>query len=332
MDLFFLDEGEEAVVVEALKVLGRSGSPQTQFIEDALGRLGRAAELVRSCPPIQRSFRGRKEVSSETLIELLCRLPDYDLDLHIPTKAVLGQAYLIAKINFFKGVNYALEGVGASGELLEKIDFEAGQSIYTKLGEELFLSIVTDPTGNKAVKVRAARALFEIWENRLSAEIDDFAPVLESVWVARNQMRPVLGTLKGSHELLRMFANTQDHRFLDHFTIDEVSEEEVQAFEEFLFGISHEEIQKLRSHLETQSRSTVSHEDARGILGRNKESWAPVGGPQALYSSYKKRKVKAAYRVLTNSDGPKKTAEEYVMTSFLEKESAESQKIRLSRG
>src|SRR5581483_5629273 len=184
----------------------------------------------------------------------------------------------------------------------------------------------------KAVKVRAARALFEIWENRLSAEIDDFAPVLESVWVARNQMRPVLGTLKGSHELLRMFAGTQDHRFLDHFTMEEVPEEEVQAFEEFLFGISHEEIQKLRSHLEAQAASTVSHEDARGILGRNKESWAPVGGPQALYSSYKKRKVKAAYRVLTGSDGPKKTAEEYVMTSFLEKESAESQKIRLSRG
>src|ERR1051326_3435269 len=105
-------------------------------------------------------------------------------------------------------------------------------------------------------------------------------------------MRPVLGTLKGSHELLRMFASTQDHRFLDHFTMDEVPEEEVQAFEEFLFGISHEEIQKLRAHLETAASSAVSPEDARGILGRNKESWAPVGGPQALYSSYKKRKGK----------------------------------------
>jgi hypothetical protein len=332
LELFFLDEGEEAVVLEGLKVLGRAGSPQAPFIEDALARLGRAADLVRSCPSIQRSFRGRKDVSSETLIELLCRLPDYDLDLHVPTKAVLGQAYLVAKINFFKGLGYALEGAGASGDLLDRVDVEAGQSIYTKLGEELFLSIVTDPHGSKAVKVRAARALFEIWENRLSAEIDDFAPVLESVWVARNQMRPVLGTLRGTHELLRMLASTQDHRFLDHFTENDVSDEEVQAFEEFLFGISHEEIQKLRAHLEEKAAAAVSQEDARGILGRNKESWVPVGGPQALYSSYKKRKVKSNYRVLTNIDGPKKTAEEYVMTSFLEKESAESQKIKLGRG
>jgi hypothetical protein len=148
--------------------------------------------------------------------------------------------------------------------------------------------------------------------------------------VARNNMRPVLGTLRGTHELLRMLASTQDHRFLDHFTSDEVSDEEVQAFEEFLFGISHEEIHKLRAHLETKA-SAVSPEDARGILGRSKESWAPSGGPQALYTSYKKRKVKANYRVLTESPGPKKTAEEYVMTSFLEREGLESQKIKLQR-
>ncbi len=328
METIFLDEGEQAVVVDGLKVLDTSGSPQAQFIKDAFDRLGAAADLVRSCPSIQRSFRGRKEVSSETLVELLCRLPDYDLDLHVPTKAILGQAYLIAKINFFKGLGYALEGVGASGELLERADFEAGQTIYTKLAEELFLSIVTDPHGKQAVKVRAARSLFQIWENRLSAEIDDFAPVLESVWIARNNMRPVLGTLKGTHELLRMLASTQDHRFLDHFTMEEVPYEEVQAFEEFLFGISHEEIQKLRAHLDTQA-SAVSPEDARGILGRSKESWAPSGGPQALYTSYKKRKVKANYRVLTESPGPKKTAEEYVMTSFLEREGLESQKLKL---
>lgn len=331
METFFLDEGEQAVVVDGLKALDDSGSPQAKFIQDAFERLGRAADLVRSCPSIQRSFRGRKEVSSETLVELLCRLPDYDLDLHVPTKAILGQAYLIAKINFFKGLGYALGEVGASGELLDRADFEAGQSIYTKLAEELFLSIVTDPHGKHAVKSRAARSLFDIWESRLSAEIDDFAPVLESVWIARNNMRPVLGTLRGTHELLRMLASTQDHRFLDHFTMEEATDEEVQAFEEFLFGISHEEIHKLRAHLELETKGAVSPEDARGILGRSKESWAPSGGPQALYTSYKKRKVKANYRVLTDSPGPRKTAEEYVMTAFIERESLESQKIKLQR-
>jgi hypothetical protein len=329
VDSFFLDEGERRVVDDALHALAASGSPQKSLIEGNLERLSLAANLVRSCPSIQRSFH-RKDVSSGTLVELLCRLPDYDLDLHVPTKVVLGQAYLVAKINFFKGIAYALEGTGAPGDLHDRVAFEAGQSIYSKLAEELFLSIITDPKGAQPVKVHAARALFDVWENRLTAEIDDFAPVLESVWIARNNMHPVLGTLRGTHELLRMLVSTQDHSFLDHFTMEEVPEEQTQAFEEFLFGISHEEIQKLRLHLESQASSNVVSPDAaRGILGRSKESWAPTGGPQAIYSSYKKRKVKASYRVITQSPGPKKTAEEYVMIAFLERDARDSERIKL---
>ena len=62
----------------------------------------------------------------------------------------------------------------------------------------------------------------------------------------------------------------------------------------------------------------VSTDEARGVLGRRKESWAPIdAGPQALYTSYKRRKVKAHYRALTRAPGPKKTAEEYVMAELL---------------
>jgi hypothetical protein len=316
---YFFDDREKRAVEEALEVLRGASSPQLEVALGGLERLTHAAEIIRTSPSVQRSFHGRM-VSSESLVELLCRLPDYDLDLHIPTKAVLGQAYLVAKINFFKGLGYALESAFGPPDLIERIQHEAGQSIYTKLAEELFLSIVTDPHGQYKVKSRAARALFEVWENRLTAEIDDFAPVLEGVWVARNRVRPVMGTLRGTHEFLRLLAETSDHSFFDHFTTDHVAEEEVQAFEEFLFGISHEEISKLRQHLEQKPAAVLSQDDARDILGRSKESWVPLGGPQDFYSSYKKRKVKANYRVITNAPGPKKTAEEYVMIAFLEKE------------
>lgn len=316
MEWFFFDEREKATVEEALAVLVGARSPQLEIITGALTRLGQAADVVRTSPSVKNSFHGRV-VSGESLVELLCRLPDYDLDLHIPTKAVLGQAYLIAKINFFKGLGYALESASGPPELIERSRREAGQSIYTKLGEELFASIVTDPGGAHSVKSRAAHALFEIWENRLTAEIDDFAPVLEGVWGARNRVRPVMGTLGGTQEFLRMLADTSDHSFFDHFTEGDVAEDELHAFEEFLFGISYEEIAKLREHLERQNAAVVSEDDARAILGRSRESWMPVGGPQDLYSSYKKRKVKATYRAITCVPGPKKTAEEYVMSAFL---------------
>ncbi|MNC93296.1 hypothetical protein D3C83_98900 [compost metagenome] len=63
--------------------------------------------------------------------------------------------------------------------------------------------------------------------------------------------------------------------------------------------------------------STVSSDQAYETVG-NPSSWAPQdGGPQSLYTSYKKRRVRAQYRALTNAPGPKKTAEEFVMTAFL---------------
>jgi hypothetical protein len=314
---FFFDERERVTVRAALEILAARAPAEVKLAEEGLDRLGRAAALVVDCATTVRS----KETSSETLIDQLCRVPEWDLDLHVPTNALVGNAYLVMKINFFKGLGYALESSMAPPELLERVLAEAGQSIYSKLAEELFVAIVTDPAGRRNVKLHAARELFHIWQHRLDAEIDDFAPVLESVWVARDRVRPVVGTLQGTHEFLRLLGTTNDHRFFDHFVDGDVPQEQVDAFEEFLFGIAYEEIGKIREHLASGPHGAVSAAEADGIVGRKGDSWVPSwGGPQAIYSSYKKRKVKAHYRTITGAPGPKKTAEEYVMIAFLDRD------------
>ncbi len=321
----FFDAAERALVERALEAVRRADPEQHALLEGALSRLARTAGLIRDSPAIAAS-RGARGGSGESLIELLCRVPDYDLDLHVPTKAVLGQAYLVAKINFWKALGYALDPLSpadAPVALSQQLAHELGQSIYTKLAEEVFVSIVTDPTAEARVKTGAASFLFRIWEERLLIEVDDFAPVLESAWEARSKLVPVLGTLLGTHELLRLFHEARDHRFLDYFVEDEVEAEQLLAFEEFLFGISHEEITRLRRHMADAGQSCVSVDEARGLLGRARSSWMPErNGAQALYTSYKQRRVKAAYRALTGVRGPRKTAEEYVMIAFLRTEGA----------
>jgi hypothetical protein len=316
-DCFFFDEAEREAIARALLTIEECSPDEAALLHANLARLANTAAVIRDSPPIASSLpvRGsRSSFSSESLVDLLCRVPEYDFDLHIPTKAVLGQAFLVAKINFFKALNYALEAIGAArGD----VELELGQSIYSKLAEELITSIVSDPLAEAPIRRAAAQSLFRIWEERLTTEIDDFAPFLESVWRARDRMRPVLGTMRGTHELFRMIEQSHDARVLDYFTGDDVPLEQLQAFEEFLFGISHEEIEKLREHLVEQEKAVVSEEDARRLLGRKKESWVPTGGPQSFYTSYKKRRVRAAYRALTSAAGPKKTAEEYVMAAFL---------------
>jgi len=318
-ELYFLDEPERELVTTAIAFVRKSSAEHAAILTDNLDRLSRAADIIRQSPSIMRSLetRPRSSFSGEPLLDVLCRVPDYDLDLHIPTKAVFGQAFLIAKINFFKSLGYTLDAFDGPQDLQARVQHELGQSIYSKLAEELFISIVTDPRGARAVKMSAAKSLFDIWEDRLLSEIDDFAPILESIWRARNKVRPVLGTLLGTQEFFRLIQEACDDRFLSYFADGDVPEEQVQAFEEFLFGISYEEITQLRAHMHEKSTQVVSTEEARGLLGRNRASWAPGTGPQALYTSYKKRRVKAAYRELTGVPGPKKTAEEYVMGAFI---------------
>ena len=44
--------------------------------------------------------------SVDSLIEMLCQKEGFDKTLHIPTKAVLGKGFLVAKINFFHMIRY----------------------------------------------------------------------------------------------------------------------------------------------------------------------------------------------------------------------------------
>src|SRR5688572_2552202 len=271
---FFFDAAERALVAEVLGVIQPN---QRAVIEGMLGRLRKAAELIRDSPSITASWGGGtgRSFSANSLIEQLCRVPDWDLDLHIPTKAVLGQAYLIAKINLLKALGYTLDTVPGGLALHERVEREVAQSIYTKLAEELFISIVTDQSALPVVKMGAARFLFRIWEERLLIEVDDFAPLLESAWEARSKLLPVLGTMLGTHEVFRLFQEARDKRFLDYFSEGDVDEEQLFAFEEFLFGLSHEQIARLRAHMVEQGRTCISLDVAETLLVNSTTTWLP---------------------------------------------------------
>ncbi|CAN5925050.1 hypothetical protein BH11MYX4_BH11MYX4_45220 [soil metagenome] len=316
---FFFDAAEQALVRRALTAIGGSHPKQRVELEGMIARLGTLAALIRDAPSMSSSWDAgaRRTFTAESLIEQLCNVHEYDLDLHIPTKAVIGQAYLVAKINLLKALGYALEAASAPRELSEQMEREVAQSIYTKLAEELFVAIVTDAEAPRRVKSGAARFLSRIWEQRLLIEIDDFAPLLESAWAARSKLLPVLGTMLGTHEVFRLFQEAHDKRFLDYFGDEDVEEEPLLAFEEFLFGPSHEDIARIRASMIEEGRGCISLDEARAVLGHAATSTSHDSGAAALYTSYKKRRLNAAHRALTGAPGPKKTAEEYVMITFL---------------
>ncbi len=303
----------------ALRVVEAADADDAADLRATLARLERAASLVRDTPSVAAPWRARggRNFSGESLVELLCRVPDYDLDLNIPTKAILGQTYLIAKINFFKAVRYALESLDAPSDVTTGLSNDLARAIYSKLAEELFVSIVTDATTPDDVKKHAAQHLAGIWDRRLDVAVDSLARLLESVWQARSKLHPIVGTMLGMSEVFQLLREACNLQFLDYFGGDNVPHEQLLAFEEFLFGLSSEEISSLRQHMQDDQKDVVTRDSVRDLLDRTSAPGPTTDDAQALYTSYKARRVKAHYRTLTGVEGPKRTAEEYMMVALL---------------
>lgn len=92
-DCPFFDVAERALVGASMRLVAARHPAEAALLAANLERLAHTALVIAKSPPISASLpaRGaRGGFSSESLVDLLCRVPDYDFDLHIPTKAVNG--------------------------------------------------------------------------------------------------------------------------------------------------------------------------------------------------------------------------------------------------
>jgi hypothetical protein len=124
--------------------------------------------------------------------------------------------------------------------LIHDLNEELAQSIYTLLCEDLFIALLRKPDVKGGSK-RRRRQLISIWDDS-TLEIDDFAPILESAWHARNRITSDFGCLVGATETFRLVCEDCSSEVLEFFGRDGMTEPETQAFEEFLFNMTWEEL------------------------------------------------------------------------------------------
>jgi hypothetical protein len=286
--------------------------------------LGHIAEAIRSYPSlVEKRMLGGKERSRETLIDALIRGGDHALEWNLPTKAVLSRAYGIAKVNFLTSLRYVVEACQAEEvpTLLEEIATDIEEAVYTRLAEELLTSLVTSPNIDGDLRRLAAAQAVELWEGRLDLALDQFLPVLRSAWLARARAVRVFGTMLGTTEILQLLFAGADSTFVDWFSRVEATPEHHQAFEEFLFDLSYESLQKVRFRMMEDGLSVVDRTRVEEYLGLPPGALKPrVSDPKELYTSFRRRRVRAQYRVSTGAPGPRRPAEGYVMEAILRRQ------------
>ena len=260
---------------------------------------------------------GSASRSIETLVDNLSIEENTDLVLHLPSKAVLGQAFTIAKMNFFFMLLYLAGEITELGNyeypILETITI----CIFTIMAEEVFLAIISDRYMPLHIRTNAAFLLANIWEYRVNHGVKEFVPILNSIWTARKKMKPAYGTMLGISEIISV-SEGFDPLWLDYIASDEFDDAELSSLQEFIMGLSYEEMIFLADEMKKRKMTLLTENDVLTILAGKREypGYNP-NDPREFYRSFRHRKRNALLRIGTGREGPKKTIEEYIMCYLL---------------
>jgi len=311
--------------------LDRSVHPLSSEMQSAMARqIGRIEGVAKALSAFPGVFReatlGARKRDLETLVELFARATDADVDMFLPTRALLGRALLLARLNAWRLLDYAISDSLSSEDparprLRLEVDRWLHRCVYAVLAEEVLSAIGMDASLERPVRREAVRHLVSIWDGAPSKEVRAFFPLLEAVWTARRQLRVNLGTMLGFSEMMMLLQAGCDPQFVQYFAQTRRTRDEAEAFKEFLVGVTTEQIHSLEQLLQETGRTSMTREEAAHALGKGEaESTSGHPGVRA-YLIYRERYLQAAARRLRNLSGPKHTAEEYMMIYFLERES-----------
>jgi hypothetical protein len=243
----------------------------------------------------------------EQLLKSLCAFAPTSHLLHIPTRIVAARSFLVAKCHAFSFLTLLAQDHAGYFRQLREVIFSI---ICTLMAEEVYFSCLEDPSFSEDIKRQLANDLISLWESGTDPHSVQYLPALEDLWAARDGAPPSFGTMDGSSELIRLSIDMGKdwHKFL----VEQISHNETRwALEEFLFGLSFEEIQKVRSRLGRCGILAVGHEEVRSFLDKQPAySIVRDSEPRAIYDFYIDRRDAALFRKRTQVPGPQKTLEE----------------------
>lgn len=319
MELIVFNDKESELIWKCQKqVRERKNEIAMSKINKKINALVELARAISQYPSIFKSSDiDGNDRGAGTLVESLCNREEIDEMMHIPTKAVLGKGYLIAKINFFNMLEQLAHKIPELTPEIPNISNNITEIVFTLMSEELFMGIIEDKEIDSAIRNRTAFLLANIWEYRLNHGVTDFAPTLRSVWDSRKRLRPVFGTMMGTSELMTM-SFTADDAWLNFLRDENTPKDVFLALEEFLFTLTYEELSELRTQMKRLGLRSVTKNELYTITGkRPRYPEFEDSDPRELYRFFRNRKQNAIARQKSGSAGPKKTIEEHIMIHIL---------------
>lgn len=322
--ILILTPNEQALYEELLQLVKSKAPDRAVIIEDRIRDLRTLATAIANFPSLleRHDLTGGIRTPQLLIDSLVKHQVKGDTTLHLPSKAILGKGYIVAKIHTFSSMHKLSVSLEASDNLVQALQLETITMMFTLMAEDVYLNLISDDTQPMEFRRQWALSLLLLWEHRNDQTIESVAPVLQSVWTARRKLAPAFGTMMGTSELLLMSIQ-MDEQWI-HFIKQKMSEPGVtQAMEEFLFGISYEQLLHLRSTLRDKGIPAIGRDEVSKFLGEHIKSDAGLDY-RDFYSMYAIRRDNARARERMRLAGPHKTLEDYFI-QFITEQNKEKQ-------
>jgi hypothetical protein len=303
-----LKADEKQLVQEVEDYLDAREPEESQLVKQRFKSIIDLENVISGYPSVRESNMLRGTLRDEgKLLRALCSFASASHLLHIPSRVVLTRSYQVAKFQAFSLISILIKDHEKFSHPLREIMHSI---IHTLMIEEVYFSCLDDPGFSQEIKIRVAHDLIALWDSGTDDRLVRHLPALEALWMARDANPPAFGTMNGNSELLRITIEMGND--WQEFLVDQVSINETRwALEEFLFGLSYEEIQTVRSRLTSFGIAAVGNNEIRSYLNKQPAYDIVTGSDfRAIYNFYVDRRDAALFRERIGVPGPQRTLEE----------------------
>jgi hypothetical protein len=305
-----LTDEEELLVRKIEDWLKDKSSQDYTLVEERFLRLRNLGIAVFDYPSIKNTwFIKDILLDGNNLVKSLLAFSTPSHLLRTPAKIVALRSFLVAKFHAFSLLSILTDGNNDLHTPAKNIAFSV---VFTLMAEDVYFSCLEDPGFSDNTKTRLAEDLIALWNSGTDQRSIRHLMALSSLWTARDSSPPSFGTMDGNAELLRISLDMDTDTEWEDFLKEESTNDKTRwALEEFLFGLSYEEIIKVRSRLNRYGVTSVSHDEVREYLD-SMPVYSTVNNydPKAIYDFFIERRDACILRKKLSVPGPLNTIEE----------------------
>lgn len=322
---------QQVIIDELSQHLALSNPERKDVLSKRMENLRTLAGAIAKFPSLlERTMLTAEIRTPQNLIEsLIYDMEDGEMMIRIPSKATLGKGFLVAKLHTFASLVKLAKSENLDEKLVQAFNDETVSMMFLLLAEDVYMNLVKDKNLEDNFRRQIATSLLLLWEHRADQNISDIAPVLQSVWKARRTLAPAFGTMMGTSELIMISFSLGEQ--WSKFIRTKLSESDVnQAMEEFLFGISYEQISKLRNILREKGIAAIGRDEVSKFLGKNVKTDVSMDY-RDFFTQYSIRRDNASTRLRLDLEGPHRTLEDHFIKFVMELDKEKQSKDNAAR-